>query len=210
MIASHLGKVGGLLAILVPPYREVIPTGRDAYGQVHLQDGGRAMTNLSAMREAKRPRSIFAGPYGHPIHGLLVTIPIGAWVASFIFDLASMLSDDTATFARGAAWLIAIGLVGAALAAIAGLLDLTKIASGTRARVIVLAHMGINLAVIALFFVGFLIRINQGYDEVGIGAFILSLVALALLSVSGYLGGELAYRMGVRVADETTQADYFN
>ena len=38
------------------------------------------------------------------------------------------------------------------------------------------------------------------------GALVLSAVALAGLAVSGYLGGELAYRYGVRVADEATQA----
>ena len=37
------------------------------------------------------------------------------------------------------------------------------------------------------------------------GPLALSAVALAALSVSGFLGGELAYRYGVRVADETTQ-----
>jgi hypothetical protein len=35
----------------------------------------------------------------------------------------------------------------------------------------------------------------------------LSAVSLAVLTVSGYLGGKLAYRYGVRVADERTQAD---
>jgi uncharacterized membrane protein len=34
-------------------------------------------------------------------------------------------------------------------------------------------------------------------------------VALALLGVSGYLGGHLAYRYGVRVAREETQAEAY-
>jgi uncharacterized membrane protein len=34
-------------------------------------------------------------------------------------------------------------------------------------------------------------------------------VAIALLAVSGWLGGELSYRYGVRVADETTQAEAY-
>ncbi|MFE2959616.1 DUF2231 domain-containing protein [Nocardia tengchongensis] len=44
---------------------------------------------------------------------------------------------------------------------------------------------------------------------VPIGPLVLSIVALATLSVSGYLGGKLAYRYGVRVADESTQAEGF-
>lgn len=37
----------------------------------------------------------------------------------------------------------------------------------------------------------------------------LNAVSLAALGVSGYLGGKLAYRYGVRVADESTQAEGF-
>jgi uncharacterized membrane protein len=33
----------------------------------------------------------------------------------------------------------------------------------------------------------------------------MSVVALAMLTVSGWLGGKLSYRFGVRVADERTQ-----
>ena len=35
----------------------------------------------------------------------------------------------------------------------------------------------------------------------------IDLVALCLLTVTGWLGGKLAYRYGVRVADERTQAE---
>jgi uncharacterized membrane protein len=42
------------------------------------------------MRQAKQPVSAaLAGPYGHPLHPLLVTVPIGAWLASLVFDVAS-------------------------------------------------------------------------------------------------------------------------
>jgi uncharacterized membrane protein len=42
---------------------------------------------------------------------------------------------------------------------------------------------------------------------VAVGLIAVSVVALALLAVSGWLGGQLAYRYGVRVADEATQAE---
>jgi uncharacterized membrane protein len=66
------------------------------------------------LREAKHPVTRLAGPYGHPFHPILVTVPIGAWVASFVFDLASRLSGEPGVFAKGAFWLIGLGLVGAA------------------------------------------------------------------------------------------------
>ena len=56
----------------------------------------------SRLGEAKHPVSRLAGPYGHPFHPILVTVPIGAWVASFVFDLASRLSEEPTVFAKGA------------------------------------------------------------------------------------------------------------
>jgi uncharacterized membrane protein len=38
-----------------------------------------------------------------------------------------------------------------------------------------------------------------------VAGFVLSLLAYLLVGASGFLGGELAYRYGVRVADESTQ-----
>jgi len=163
-----------------------------------------------ALRQSKRPRSVIAGPYGHPFHALLVTIPIGAWVASFVFDIVSVASGDAGAFGRGALWLIGIGLVGAVLAAVVGLIDLSGLAPGTRVRKIALTHMAINLTVVALFIVSFAIRAAAGYDPVNVPGIVVSVVALLALGVSGFLGGELAYRYGVRVADEETQRTGFD
>ena len=44
---------------------------------------------------AKQPVSAaLAGPYGHPFHPILVTVPIGAWAGSLVFDIASHLVAD--------------------------------------------------------------------------------------------------------------------
>ncbi len=165
---------------------------------------------LTPLRRAKRPATVLAGPYGHPFHALLVTIPIGSWVAAFVFDIVGFVSDDAEPFARGAALLIGIGLIGAVVAAIVGFLDLSRLASGTKARKIALAHMAINLTVTVLFAIALLIRLNAGFDDVSVAGFVVSVLALLLLGVSGFLGGELAYRYGVRVADEETQQTGFD
>ncbi len=74
------------------------------------------------MRQAKRPVSAaLAGPYGHPFHPILVTVPIGAWVAGSVFDIASHVVEDPAFLARGAVWLIALGVLSALAAAAIGL-----------------------------------------------------------------------------------------
>ena len=161
------------------------------------------------MQAAKRPVSLLAGPYGHPFHPILVTVPIGSWVASLVFDVASRLGTQPAVFATGSRWLIGLGIVGALAAAMFGLLDLFVIPTGTRAFRTGLVHMTLNLTVVTLYAGSFLLRRGAGEesDGVAVGLIALSVVALGLLAVSGWLGGQLAYRYGVRVADEATQAE---
>ena len=157
----------------------------------------------------KAPRSVLAGPYGHPVHPILVTVPIGAWVCSLVFDVVAMAGDDPAVFATGSAWLIGIGVVSAVVAAVFGGLDLSTVPRGTRAFTTGVTHMTINLVVVALYLVNLALRRSQGLDDVGGVPLVLSVVGLGLLGVSGWLGGRLAYRFGVRVADEETQAEGF-
>jgi uncharacterized membrane protein len=159
----------------------------------------------TAHHRSKKPRSLIAGPYGHPFHATAVTVPIGAWVASIVFDILAFTTGDPASFVVGAQWLIGIGIVGAILAGIIGAVDLSTLAHRTRARAIALTHLGINLAVIALFLVSLVVRLSDGQSAINTIAVIISVAAVLLLGASGYLGGELVYRYGVRVADEDTQ-----
>lgn len=52
------------------------------------------MSENTPHQRARRPRTGLAGPYGHPFHPILVTIPIGAWTASVVFDILGLVSDD--------------------------------------------------------------------------------------------------------------------
>jgi len=163
----------------------------------------------SELQQAKRPVSAaLAGPYGHPFHPILVTVPIGAWVSSLVFDIASRIVDDPGFLAQGSVWLIAIGVLGAVAAAMVGLLDLLAIPTGTSAFRTGLVHMTLNLTVTAAYAVNFFWR-QASYGQpagVPIGQLVLGAISLAALGVSGFLGGKLAYHYGVRVADEATQA----
>ena len=164
------------------------------------------------LQHAKHPvNAALAGPYGHPFHPILVTVPIGAWVSSLVFDLASHLVADPGMLADGSVWLIAIGVIGAMLAAAVGLLDLLAIPTGTPAFRTGLVHMSLNLLVTVAYAVNFVWR-HGSYGQIGpvaVGPLVLSVVSLLALGASGYLGGKLAYHYGVRVADETTQAEGF-
>lgn len=166
------------------------------------------MTNVKS-ESAKQPRSIVAGPYGHPFHPVMVTVPIGAWVSSVVLDIVALASDNAA-LAEASLWLIGIGIVGALVAAVLGLLDLSTIPRGTKAFSTGITHMVLNLVAVGLFAASFAVRYGYGTDSVPTSGFVLSLVAVAILGASGWLGGKLAYHYGVRVADEQTQAEGFS
>jgi uncharacterized membrane protein len=155
------------------------------------------------LRAAKRPRSIIAGPYGHPLHATMITVPIGAWTAAIVFDIIALVGAAPDAFATGALWLVVIGVIGALLAAVFGLLDFSKLARGTKAHRTALAHLSLNTAAIILFAIS--IPVRAGADGPSVGGFVLSLIAYLIVGASGFLGGELAYRHGVRVADEADQ-----
>src|SRR4029079_11222291 len=159
----------------------------------------------------KHPVSaVLAGPYGHPFHPILVTVPIGAWVAGLVFDVASHVVASPTFLTAGSTWLIGIGIAGAVAAALVGFLDLLAIPSGTVAFRTGLVHMGLNLGVTAAYAVGFFWgRQIDLAGPVPIGPLLLSVAGLAVLGLSGSLGGRLATRYRVRVVDDARQAQCF-
>jgi uncharacterized membrane protein len=161
------------------------------------------------LRQAKRPVSrILAGPYGHPRHPLAVTVPIGAWTGSLVFDIASRVTDGPAGLARASSWLIAIGLAGALAAALLGFLDLLVVPLGTRAARTAVLHMSLVLLVTAAYAGNLLWRhADIAPGPVPAGPLALSVASMAVLGAGGYLGAKLVFRYGVRVAEESDQAD---
>ncbi|WP_375481286.1 DUF2231 domain-containing protein [uncultured Mycobacterium sp.] len=164
------------------------------------------------VEQGKEPISaVLAGPYGHPFHPILVTVPIGAWVSGSVFDIASHIVAAPGFLAQGSEWLIAIGIIGALLAAMIGFLDLLAMPTGTRAFRVALLHMTLNVAIVSAYIVNFIWR-HSSYGQpaaVGLGPLVLSACSLAVLMVSGFLGGMLSYRYGVRVAREADQTEAF-
>ena len=163
-------------------------------------------------KQAKEPKTPLAGPYGHPIHPLLVTVPIGAWMSSVAFDFIGPASEDEWAYAIGAKRLIDIGIVTATGAAMFGLLDFLQIPRGKRAWYTGLAHAGLNVAALSLFAVnsatrGQRIRGREPGPSVTWWQRGMSLMTAMSLLASGWLGGSLTYHYGVRVADEEHQKE---
>jgi uncharacterized membrane protein len=148
-------------------------------------------------------RSVLAGPEGHPFHPIVVMLPVGAFVSSLIFDILTRTRADGLPYlVDGAFWLIGVGLIGALLAAVFGLLDFATIRRGTAAFRTAITHIALNAVILILFAIGYAWRSGDHVelDKTPWGQLSLSAVAVALLIVSVWLGNTLAYRHGMRVA----------
>lgn len=137
--------------------------------------------------------------FGHPIHPMLIPFPIGLLVTSLIFDILALLTGS-GEWSRVAFWLIAAGIVGGLVAAPFGLLDWLDIPGGTRAKSVGLWHGAGNLAIVVLMAVSLFLRLGDPSSTPGL-AFLVSVVAIVLLLITGWLGGELVDRLRVGVDD---------
>jgi len=136
---------------------------------------------------------------GHPIHPMLVPIPIGLWIFSLVCDLIHM-SNGNPVWATVAFYCMGGGIVGALLAAVPGLIDLVSLPAGPRGTA--LKHMAINLTVVALYVINIWMR-NSSPDKPG-NLVWLSLISILLLVVSGWLGGKMVYEHGIAVNTDGT------
>ncbi len=142
---------------------------------------------------------------GHPIHPMLIPFPIGLWVFSLVADLIFMWRGNPA-WESVAFYTLAGGIVGGVLAAAVGLIDLLGVKDNQVFRT-GLIHAGANVVSLLIFAVDFYLRTTSGSQMVGAGSkipFILSLIGVIVLSIAGYLGGELVFRYGVGVESPTS------
>ena len=131
----------------------------------------------------------------HPIHPMLVPLPIGLWIFAFLCDLLFVLGAGASHWFTISFYAMIAGIGGALLAAIPGTIDMFSL-SGVRKK-LALTHMALNLTVVALFAINLWLRIN-GAEVAGL-PLALTIVAITLLSVSGWLGGHLVYVHAVGV-----------
>jgi uncharacterized membrane protein len=138
---------------------------------------------------------------GHPIHPMLVTIPIGLWVFSLVCDFIAMRSTTPDTWVAASLYAMIGGILGAVAAAIPGLIDLLFLRK-TPVLSTAVKHMVLNLTIVVLYVINAWLR--WGGSATGGTPLVLSLIAIAMLLVSGWLGGKMVYVAGVAVhADDT-------
>lgn len=136
-------------------------------------------------------RSVLRGDWlGHPLHPVLTDLPIGAWTAAMIFDLASLTGSRD--LRRAAQASVAVGIVGAVGAAITGMVDWSE-TEGKAQRVGVM-HAALNSVGLG-FQIASLSRRRTGRSS----GRLLSAMGYAISAAAAYLGGKLVYNLGTRV-----------
>ena len=139
-------------------------------------------------------------PLRHPVHPMLVHFPIGLFVLSFVLDLASLAFPSVPNLVRDSFYAMLVGIITALFSAVPGFVDYTDIRSDHPAKRTATAHMTLNLIVVALYGINLGVRSSMLADsKIPLLPLIVSLVGIALLSASGYLGGRLVYDDGIGV-----------
>ncbi|MFL5642831.1 MAG: DUF2231 domain-containing protein [Chloroflexota bacterium] len=137
---------------------------------------------------------------GHPIHPMLIVLPLGLLAMAVVFDIIYLVGGDE-TFANVAFWDITAGIIGGLAAAVFGFIDWLAIPKDTRARRIGLVHGTGNFVIVLLFIVSWLLRVSDHSYAPNLLPFLLGLVGVGMALGTAWLGGELVYRMRVGVDD---------
>ncbi|WFP75879.1 DUF2231 domain-containing protein [Mesorhizobium sp. WSM4906] len=149
----------------------------------------------------ENPRST-ASIAGHPIHPMLVTIPIACFVGTLLTDIVYWRTAEM-TWANFSSWLVTVGVIVGILAAVVGLVDFTW-GRQIREQPTAWLHMAGNFVALVLAFFNMLIHTRDAWTSVVPTGLILSALVVIILLFTGWLGWALVYRHHVGVADETT------
>ena len=135
---------------------------------------------------------------GHPIHPMLVPIPIACFIGALLTDIAYVASAEI-MWANFSAWLLVVGVVFGVLAAIAGLTDFLGNRL-VRKQPPAWPHLVGNAVVLILAIFNTMIHMRDGWASGWPTGLVLSLITVLILPVTGWLGWAMVYRHGVGVA----------
>ena len=142
----------------------------------------------------------------HPIHPMIIPFPIALWVFSLIADVIYLWRGNPVWRDWIAFYTLLGGIIGAALAAVPGFIDWLSLKDRAVVK-IANWHARLNVIALLIFAASFYLRTASGARLVG-GSYtipvVLSVVGVILITISGWLGGEMVFRHGVAV---DTQSD---
>ena len=149
---------------------------------------------------------------GHPIHPMIIPFPIALWVFSLVADVVYLWRGNPVWKDWIAFYALLAGTIMAAVAAVPGLIDWLSL---KEPKIVKIANWHARLNVIALLvFAGsFYLRTTSGAQLTGDShtiPLLLSVLGVVLISISGWLGGELVFKHGVAVVTQPGASDTSN
>jgi uncharacterized membrane protein len=135
--------------------------------------------------------------YGHPLHVMLVPVPVVCFVATLVTDIVYWRTAAM-QWANISAWLLVVGLVVSIFAATAGLIDFLSERRIRELRAAWIHGVG-NIAALVLSIFNLLVHSRDAYTSVVPSGLILSALVVVILLVTGWNGWTMVYRHGVGV-----------
>jgi nitrite reductase/ring-hydroxylating ferredoxin subunit/uncharacterized membrane protein len=135
---------------------------------------------------------------GHPLHPILIAFPIAFLVGALLFDLAGYFGHWAGGRQTGA-YLSIAAVISGLIAAVPGVIDfLGVVPPKSSAWDRALWHMGVNVAALTLFAVGWAFRDWDTFQP-NLVVLLLEAGGVALVGWGGYMGGTLVYRNQIGV-----------
>jgi uncharacterized membrane protein len=136
----------------------------------------------------------------HPLHPFLAAFPITFLVSAFLTDVMFWHSGDL-FWARASLWLLGAGLLTGIVAAMAGLMDFLAV---KRARALAAGWVHFIGNDIALLITAWNLwrRTEDLAGNIVPTGIILSGIVMLIFGVTGWLGGELAFRHHIGMIQE--------
>jgi len=166
-----------------------------------MQAGVLLASSRKGVPMTDHPRST-AHVAGHPIHPMLVPIPIACFVGTLLTDLAYWRTANM-QWANFSAWMLTVGLIVALFAVIAGLIDFLGDRRVRDLRAVWIHAIGNGVALV-LAIINAFVHSRDAYTSVVPTGLILSLLTVLILLVTGWMGWSLVYRHGIGVTGGRT------
>ena len=142
---------------------------------------------------------------GHPIHPMLIPFPLALWVFSFIADVLYLWRGNPVWRDWIAFYTLLGGIIGGAMAAVPGLIDWLSLKDPEAVK-IANWHARLNVIALLIFVASFYLRTTSGAGLIG-GSYTiplaLSILGVVLITITGWLGGELVFKHGVAVSPQS-------
>ncbi|HVC80513.1 MAG TPA: Rieske 2Fe-2S domain-containing protein [Chloroflexota bacterium] len=137
--------------------------------------------------DARVKDALYGTWLGHPLHPALVSMPIGFWTSTAVLDLCGREAEADLT--------LQLGLLSALGAAASGAAQWQDTQDMVKPRRLGALHATLNLAAVAVYGTSWWLR-AQGSRKAGVAV---AMAGLSMVNVSGWLGGDLAYVLGLGV-----------